>query len=168
MRFKDYYSILNIGFLASEDEIKAAFRAQATRWHPDKNKGLDTTTEMQEINEAYLILKDSEARNRYDAQYLLFKRNTSTYSASTNSENANNQNQTGKSSYENTDEVLERWMRNAQKQSITLAQQLVVELRDTSLRAIKGAGEGLLKGLKWQLIIGGGFAFLLLIAKGCQ
>ena len=53
MMFKDYYSLLEIDETASQDEIKKAFRGQAVKWHPDRNKGLDTTSQMQAINEAY-------------------------------------------------------------------------------------------------------------------
>ena len=56
--FKDYYKLLDIQQNASDEEIKKAFREQAIEWHPDRNQGTDTTLRMQEINEAYLILKD--------------------------------------------------------------------------------------------------------------
>lgn len=67
---KDYYSILGISFNASDDEIKRAYRALSKRWHPDVNPGLDTTAIMQDINEAYFILRDSAMRVRYDAEYV--------------------------------------------------------------------------------------------------
>ena len=67
---KDYYSILGISFNASDDEIKRAYRALSKRWHPDVNPGLDTTTIMQDINEAYFILRDSATRVKYDAEYV--------------------------------------------------------------------------------------------------
>ena len=71
--FKDYYKLLDIPQNASDEEIKKAFREQAIKWHPDRNQGTDTTLRMQEINEAYLILKDKEARARYDIEYNKFK-----------------------------------------------------------------------------------------------
>ena len=67
---KDYYSILGISFNASDEEIKRAYRALSKRWHPDMNPGLDTTAIMQDINEAYFILRDSAMRVRYDAEYV--------------------------------------------------------------------------------------------------
>ena len=67
---KDYYSILGISFNASDEEIKRAYRALSKRWHPNVNPGLDTTAIMQDINEAYFILRDSEMRVRYDAEYV--------------------------------------------------------------------------------------------------
>ena len=67
---KDYYSILGISFNASDEEIKRAYRALSKRWHPDVNPGRDTTAIMQDINEAYYILRDSAMRVRYDAEYV--------------------------------------------------------------------------------------------------
>lgn len=67
---KDYYSILGISFNASDEEIKRAYRALSKRWHPDVNPGLDTTAIMQDINEAYFILRDSAMRVKYDAEYV--------------------------------------------------------------------------------------------------
>ena len=60
--FIDYYELLEIDSSASPVDIKSAFKKQALKWHPDKNPGIDTTEMMQRINEAYLILKDEEAR----------------------------------------------------------------------------------------------------------
>lgn len=64
--YKDYYTILEVHFSASQKEIKKQYRLLAKKWHPDVNKAEDTTAKMQEIIEAYLILNDSEARKRYD------------------------------------------------------------------------------------------------------
>jgi len=71
--FIDYYAILEVDFSATQSEIREAFKKQAIKWHPDRNTERDTTLRMQQINEAYLILKDIEARQRYDKEYKLFK-----------------------------------------------------------------------------------------------
>ena len=71
--FKDYYKLLEITQNATDEEIRKAFKTQAIKWHPDKNQDTDTTLRMQEINEAYLILKDKEGKNRYDSEYNKFK-----------------------------------------------------------------------------------------------
>lgn len=68
MAIKNYYSILGISPTASIDEIKMAFKKLAIQWHPDKNPNRDTTSQMQEINEAYLVLK-SDNRKIYDESY---------------------------------------------------------------------------------------------------
>lgn len=44
------------------------------KWHPDKNPDADVTSMMQDINEAYAILKNKEKRHRYDQEYALFVR----------------------------------------------------------------------------------------------
>lgn len=71
--FVDYYSILEISIDATAEEVKAAYKKQALKWHPDRNVGNDTTIRMQLINEAHLILKDTEARQRYNVEYLRYK-----------------------------------------------------------------------------------------------
>lgn len=72
-KFKDYYSILEIGMKATQADIKAAFKRQAMKWHPDCNPRLDTTSKMQDINEAKHILLDGNARERYDIEYIRYK-----------------------------------------------------------------------------------------------
>lgn len=67
--YKNYYDILEVLPTASQDEIKKSYRKLAKKWHPDVNNGIDTTSKMQDITEAYLILSDIEARKRYDKLY---------------------------------------------------------------------------------------------------
>jgi curved DNA-binding protein CbpA len=64
--YKDYYSILELTYTATQAEIKKNYRKLAKKWHPDINKRHDATPKMQEITEAYLILSDPDARLRYD------------------------------------------------------------------------------------------------------
>lgn len=84
--FTDYYSLLSIHTVASIDEIKKAYKEQAVKWHPDRNPGKNTTERMQMINEAYLILKDTEARQRYDREYALFRKYQQSQSQKAHSE----------------------------------------------------------------------------------
>lgn len=70
--FKDYYKILNVSRYASAQEIKSAYRTMSMKWHPDKNPGIDVTSVMQDINEAYTILKDEDKRERYNKEYDTF------------------------------------------------------------------------------------------------
>ena len=67
MADKDFYEILGVQRNASEDEIKKAYRKQAMKYHPDRNKD-DKTAErkFKEAAAAYEVLKDSEKRSAYD------------------------------------------------------------------------------------------------------
>jgi DnaJ-class molecular chaperone len=64
-RKRDYYLVLGISRDATEAEIKRAFRELARRLHPDVNPQ-DAGERFREINEAYAVLSDKEARARYD------------------------------------------------------------------------------------------------------
>jgi DnaJ-class molecular chaperone len=64
-RRRDYYTLLGVSRDASEVEIKRAFRELARRHHPDVGPA-DNGEAFREINEAYAVLSDPEARARYD------------------------------------------------------------------------------------------------------
>ena len=66
MSNRDYYEILGIQRGSSEDEIKAAFRKLARKFHPDVNKEADAEEKFKEINEAYGVLSDAQKRAKYD------------------------------------------------------------------------------------------------------
>ncbi|HZS11573.1 MAG TPA: DnaJ domain-containing protein [Nitrospirales bacterium] len=63
----DYYTALGITPDASDEDVKKAYRQLVFRYHPDRNPG-DATAEVRirEINAAYEVLGDSEARRSYD------------------------------------------------------------------------------------------------------
>ncbi|KAJ4921736.1 hypothetical protein JOQ06_016447 [Pogonophryne albipinna] len=63
---KDYYDILGIKKGASEDDIKKAYRKQALRFHPDKNKSPNAEDKFKEIAEAYDVLSDPNKKDIYD------------------------------------------------------------------------------------------------------
>lgn len=63
---KDYYDILGIQKGASEDDIKKAYRKQALRYHPDKNKSPGAEEKFKEIAEAYDVLSDPQKKDIYD------------------------------------------------------------------------------------------------------
>jgi DnaJ-class molecular chaperone len=64
-RRRDYYTALGVSRDASDVEIKRAFRELARRHHPDVGPD-DNGEAFREINEAYAVLSDAEARARYD------------------------------------------------------------------------------------------------------
>ena len=64
--YRDYYEVLGIPRGADDAQIKRAYRNLALKYHPDRNPGADTSSEMKDINEAYAVLSDRENRRRYD------------------------------------------------------------------------------------------------------
>lgn len=63
----NYYDILWVTKSASSDEIKKAYRKQAMKYHPDRNKWDKVAEEkFKEINQAYTILSDEGKRKQYD------------------------------------------------------------------------------------------------------
>lgn len=65
---KNYYQILGVLPTAESVVIKAAYKALAQRYHPDKNpdKSDEYKRKMQEINEAYEVLSNEDKRKEYD------------------------------------------------------------------------------------------------------
>jgi len=63
---RDFYEVLGVSKSASLNEIKTAYRKQALKWHPDRNKNTDATEKFKEINKAYEILSDPQKKQAYD------------------------------------------------------------------------------------------------------
>jgi curved DNA-binding protein CbpA len=65
---KDYYAILGILPIAEDIVIRAAYKALAQRYHPDRCKDDIAAANkiLADLNEAYSILSDAEKRRRYD------------------------------------------------------------------------------------------------------
>jgi molecular chaperone DnaJ len=62
-----YYEVLSVSRTASSDEIAAAYRKLAIKYHPDKNPGNDEAiARFKEAAEAFEVLGDSNKRTRYD------------------------------------------------------------------------------------------------------
>jgi molecular chaperone DnaJ len=64
---RDYYEVLGIPKTSSQEEIKKAYKKLAKKYHPDLNPDSKTAEDnFKEINEAYEVLNDENARARYD------------------------------------------------------------------------------------------------------
>ena len=62
-----YYEILGVERVATDSDLKSAYRKLAMKLHPDKNPGdSDCEHQFKEINEAYEVLKDGDKRAAYD------------------------------------------------------------------------------------------------------
>lgn len=160
--FKDYYLILEIPFESDVDLVKTAYKNKAKKFHPDKNKGVDTTKIMQDINEAYLILKDPEARILYNIEYKRFKlyerniENKFPYAQKTNFEK--------NSQYVFNDELLKKWMDNARIQ----AESLVNETVENFKIGTKAAIDEMIQRTNGFLIVGVIFSLIFLLVKSCN
>jgi curved DNA-binding protein CbpA len=64
---KDYYGILGVTSSAEMAVIKAAYKALAGIYHPDRNPSDGAMLKMQSINDAWDILSNKEAKKEYDA-----------------------------------------------------------------------------------------------------
>jgi curved DNA-binding protein CbpA len=63
---KNYYKILQVDPTADPEVIAAAYKRLSLKYHPDANPDPQSNWRMQEINEAYQVLKDPLKRRDYD------------------------------------------------------------------------------------------------------
>jgi curved DNA-binding protein CbpA len=66
-RRQDHYEVLGVNADAPDEVIRAAYRALAAKYHPDKNPG-DSGAEVKvkRLNAAFHVLSDSARRRHYD------------------------------------------------------------------------------------------------------
>lgn len=72
-KLPDYYSILGLTMSATADDVHAAFRSLARKYHPDLNSDPEAHRLFLIINEAHAVLGDSAKRAEYDALMALRK-----------------------------------------------------------------------------------------------
>jgi len=63
---RDFYEILGVSRSADAEELKRAYRRLARKYHPDVNKEPGAEETFKEINRAYEVLSDPQARANYD------------------------------------------------------------------------------------------------------
>ncbi|KAJ6581542.1 DnaJ-domain-containing protein [Mycena capillaripes] len=62
----EYYDLLGVAVDADDTELKKAYRKQAMKYHPDKNKSEDAEEKFKEISKAYQVLSNANDRATYD------------------------------------------------------------------------------------------------------
>ncbi|MCQ2268517.1 MAG: molecular chaperone DnaJ [Bacteroidaceae bacterium] len=64
---RDYYEVLGVDKKATAQEIKAAYKKMAIKYHPDRNPdNKEAEEKFKEAAEAYDVLRDENKRARYD------------------------------------------------------------------------------------------------------
>ncbi len=67
MSKQDYYEVLGVSKSATQEEIKAAYRKLALKYHPDRNPDNKQAEEkFKEAAGAYEILSNQKKRSQYD------------------------------------------------------------------------------------------------------
>jgi len=143
----NHYQTLGISSTASKDEIKKAYRQLALKFHPDRNRSPDAHEIFIEINEAYLILFDNEARVKYDREYK-YSHGQKAKTEQTSSTNKEKTYQEGE--YKHTysskrepqfeDEDLNQWTRNAREQAESFAKMAFDEFSKLVVGMVKETG----------------------------
>jgi len=65
-RLKSHYETLGLSPDASKGEIDAAWRREASVWHPDRNSSSEASDRMKQVNAAHHVLSNKSRRVRYD------------------------------------------------------------------------------------------------------
>lgn len=88
----NYYELLEVAETASEEVIRAVYKAKIKQWHPDnfqaEREKEKATKILQDLNEAFEVLVDKNQRANYD------KKLHSSYYEERSKKEYNNQNQT--------------------------------------------------------------------------
>jgi hypothetical protein len=68
IRGMDPHAVLGLPPGATADEVSAAYRALAKRWHPDRGGGRDAEQRMAQINAAYDLLRAAAWTQRHETR----------------------------------------------------------------------------------------------------
>lgn len=68
-KFIDYYKVMQIHYEADGKMIDSAYKCLCKVYHPDVNTAPDAAERMQELNEAYSVLSDTEQRKEYHREW---------------------------------------------------------------------------------------------------
>lgn len=157
--------ILEIPLESKPKDIRAAYKKQSLIWHPDRNPSDEALQKMQDINEAYLILKDDGARLRFNVEYKKYQKFKHSYKPTyTDNNGYNNKSKQADENYEVQDDILKKWMFNAREQASKLASQTLSEFNNGT----KAAWNEMSKALVGFLIVGLISLVILALSNSCN
>ena len=67
MAVTDPYRVLQVAPTAEQEVVSAAYRALALKYHPDRDRSSSAARRMQQLNEAFRLVRDAETRALWDA-----------------------------------------------------------------------------------------------------
>lgn len=93
----NYYHVLEVGYNASPEDVKQAYRRLAKKYHPDVNADDSEKAEMfKVVSKAYKVLSDEDRKAAYDLRLLLDVQDEYTYAAGGYSSNYDAQSRTSR------------------------------------------------------------------------
>ena len=66
MAVTDPYRVLQVMPSAEQEVVNAAYRALALKYHPDRDASSEAARRMQQVNEAFALVRDPVTRARWD------------------------------------------------------------------------------------------------------
>jgi len=167
--FRDYYKTLEISADTAQEEIRTAYKKLAMRWHPDRNPAMDTTSKMQSLNEAYLILGDARTRERYDQECRRFRQWTLHAQERPEPEpfhrGEDSEAHFKYADYTVHDDELRDWMNQAARRSGDLGNQIIEDAKGMLVEAGKTA---LINASSGLVLVAALSIVPVLVVKGCD